>query len=90
MISPEASTPSSVMIVTLDDDLDFAIEVATTLREAGIKTEVYTEDEKFKKKLNYANKLGVPYVAIIGEDEIKMKKVALKNMKTGEQVEKKL
>lgn len=85
VIAPEASTPSKVMVLTMDSDLSFALEVATNLREAGIKTEVYTEDEKFKKKLNFANKIGVPYIAIIGEEEIKLKKVALKNMKTGEQ-----
>lgn len=85
VIAAEGSTPSKVMVVTLDSDLKFALEVAKDLREAGIKTEVYTEDEKFKKKLNYANKVGVPYVAIIGEEEIKLRKVALKNMKTGEQ-----
>ncbi len=85
IISAESSTPAKVMVLTLDNDLTFALEVATKLREAGIKTEVYTEDDKFKKKLTYANKVGVPYVAIIGEDEIKLKKVALKNMKTGEQ-----
>lgn len=85
VIEAKVSTPSKVMIATLDHDLTFALEVATKLREAGIKTEVYTEEEKFKKKLNYANKVGVPYVAIIGEDEIKVKKIALKNMVTGEQ-----
>ena len=85
VIVPEASTPSKVMVVTLDNDLKFALEVAKELREDGIKTEVYTEDDKFKKKLSYANKIGVPYVAIIGEEEIKAKKVTLKNMKTGEQ-----
>lgn len=85
IISVEKQTPSEVLVVTLDNDLKFALEVATALREKGIKTEVYTEDDKFKKKLNYANKMGVPYVAIIGEEEIKAKKVTLKNMKTGEQ-----
>ncbi len=85
IIAAESSTPAKVMVITLDNDLTFALEVATKLREAGIKTEVFTEDEKFKKKLIYANKVGVPYVAIIGENEIKLRKVALKNMKTGEQ-----
>jgi len=85
IITAEGSTPAKVMVLTLDNDLTFALDVATKLREVGIKTEVFTEDEKFKKKLIYANKVGVPYVAIIGEDEIKLRKVALKNMKTGEQ-----
>lgn len=85
MIKPEKQTPSEVLVVTLDNDLEFALEVANRLRETGIKTEVYTEEDKLKKKLNYANKIGVPYVAIIGEDEIRQRRVALKNMKTGEQ-----
>ncbi len=85
IIEPESSTPAKVMVLTLDNDLTFALEVATKLREAGIKTEVFTEDEKFKKKLIYANKVGVPYVVIIGEDEVKLRKIAFKNMKTGEQ-----
>ncbi len=85
IIKVEGSTPSEVIVITLDSDLGFALEVASELREVGIKTEVYTEDEKFKKKLVYANKVGVPYIAIIGEEEIKSKKVSLKNMKTGEQ-----
>ncbi|HEX9008212.1 MAG TPA: His/Gly/Thr/Pro-type tRNA ligase C-terminal domain-containing protein, partial [Patescibacteria group bacterium] len=52
----------------------------------GIQTEVYTEQAKFKKKLEYANRIGVPYVAIIGEDEVQQRKISLKAMKTGEQV----
>lgn len=85
VIRAESSTPAKVLVVTLDNDLGFALEVAKELRDSEIKTEVYTENDKFKKKLSYANKIGVPYVAIIGEDEIKQKKVSLKNMKTGEQ-----
>ena len=85
IIATESNTPAKVMVITLDDDLKFALEVANELRTNGIKTEVYIEDDKFKKKLSYANKVGVPFVAIIGEDEIKLKKVTLKNMKTGEQ-----
>ncbi len=85
IIQAEAATPAKVLVVTLDEDLNYAIEVATKLREAGVMTELYTEPDKFKKKLNYANKIGVPFVAIIGGDEIQARKVSLKNMKTGEQ-----
>ena len=85
IIKTEGSTPTEIMVITLDNELSYALEVATALREGGIKTEVYTEDDKFKKKLNYANKVGVSYVAIVGDEEIKLKKVALKNMKTGVQ-----
>lgn len=79
------ATPAKVMVATLDEDLDFALEVATQFRSEGVKTEVYTEPDKFKKKLNYANKIGVPFVAIIGTDEVQARKVSLKNMTTGEQ-----
>ena len=85
VIRVEVATPAKVLVVTLDEDLAYALEVAAKFREAGIPTEIYTEPDKFKKKLNYANKIGVPFVAIIGADEIQAKKVSLKNMKTGEQ-----
>lgn len=85
IIKAEVATPAKVLIATLDEDLVFGLEVATQLREAGISTEIYTEPDKFKKKLNYANKIGVPYVVIIGADETQARKISLKNMKTGEQ-----
>ena len=85
-IKIESSTPAKVLVVTLDEDLTYALEGAAKFREAGIPTEIYTEPDKFKKKLVYANKIGVPYVAIIGADEIQARKVSLKNMRSGEQV----
>jgi len=59
--------------------------VAGKLREMGVPTELYTENDKFKKKLVYVNKIGVPFIAIIGDDEVAKKKVSLKNMTTGKQ-----
>lgn len=85
MIKAETATPAKVLVIPMEADMPFALEVAGKLREMGVPTELYTEDDKFKKKLTYANKIGVPFVAIIGEDEVSKKKVALKNMKTGEQ-----
>lgn len=86
VIKVGASTPAKVLVVSMDEDLAFALETASTLRNMGIQTEVYTEQAKFKKKLEYANRIGVPYVAIIGEDEVQQRKISLKAMKTGEQV----
>ena len=63
----------------------YALDVATKLRDEGINTEVFLEDKKLKTKFKYADKLSIPYVAVIGEDEIKSNTVTLKNMKTGEQ-----
>jgi len=85
MISAKAATPAKVLVIPMEDDTPFALKVAGELRSMGVPTELYTEDDKFKKKLVYANKIGVPFVAIIGEDEVAKKKVALKNMTTGKQ-----
>ncbi len=86
VIETTRSTPAEVLVANMDEDLSFALEVASKLREADIPTEVFTETAKFKKKLEYANKVGVPFVAIIGADEIQQRKVSIKNMKSGEQV----
>ncbi len=76
---------SKVMIVSMVDDFSKSIEVATKLRQNGINTQIYTDNAKIKKQFNYANRLGIPYVIIIGEDEINNNVVSLKNMETGEQ-----
>ena len=77
---------SKVMIVSMVDDFSKSIEVATKLRENGINTQVYTDKTKIKNQFKYANKLNIPYVIIIGEDEVRDNTVSLKNMENGEQV----
>lgn len=79
------TAPCDVLIVPMTEEPTYSIGLATDLRNLGIKTQVYFEQKKFKSKMNYADKLGVPYIIIIGEDEIKAGAVTLKNMKTGEQ-----
>ena len=69
----------------MTDDLTKAVETATILRNNGISTEIYLEDKKIKAKFKYADKLQIPYVIVIGEDEINTNTVTLKNMVTGEQ-----
>ena len=61
------------------------IEIGSTIREAGISTEIYLEDKKIKAKFKYADRLQIPYVAVIGDDEIANGKIALKDMQTGVQ-----
>ena len=68
-----------------NQDFDYMLKVATAFRESGIQTDVYYGDKGMKAKMKYANKLYIPYVAIIGEDEVKNNTVSLKNMFTGEQ-----
>ena len=63
----------------------YALDVATTLRENNVNTEVFLEDKKIKAKFKYADKLCIPYVAVLGEEEAKTGKVTLKNMVSGEQ-----
>ena len=76
---------SKVLVISMTDDISKSLEVATTLRNNQINSEVYLEDKKIKAKFKYADKLQIPYVIVIGEDEITNNKVTLKNMETGEQ-----
>lgn len=75
-----------VLILPMDDNnLNYALKVANELRSNDVKTDVYYGSKALKKKLNYANKLGVEYVIVIGEDEEKNDVVTLKNMILGTQ-----
>ena len=67
------------------EDLSYAIKTANELRNAGINSEVYFDDKKLKAKFKYADRLKIPYVIVIGEDEINSGKLTIKNMETGEQ-----
>jgi len=79
--------PADALILPMTEDLSAAVELGTTLRNRGLRTQLYTEAKKFKQKMNYADKLGVPFVLFLGEDEINAGVVTLKNMKSGEQGE---
>ena len=78
--------PADVLILPMTDDMGAAIALATSLRDAGIRTQLYSEQKKFKHKIGYADKLGIPYVIFLGEDEIRDNVLAVKDMETGEQV----
>ena len=66
----------------MTEDLSPAISLATLLRENGIRTQLHCEEKKFKQKISYADKLGIPYVIFLGEDEINAGVVACKDMAT--------
>lgn len=85
LIKQEKTSISKVLVVSMDENIEKCLEVATILRENNINTEVYMENKKIKAKFKYADKLDIPYVIVIGEEEIKENKVTLKNMQTGEQ-----
>ena len=80
-----AAAPADVLLLPMTDDLSPAIALATQLRGAGIRVQLYTEQKKFKAKMSYADKTCVPYVVFVGEDEIREGVVACKDMATGEQ-----
>ena len=79
------TSPADVLVLPMTEDLSPAIALATSLREAGIRTQLYTENKKFKQKLSYADKLAIPYVIFLGEDEISQGKVTVKDLGSGEQ-----
>ena len=69
----------------MTDDPAPAIALAEALRSGGIRVQLYGEKKKFKQKLSYADKLGVPFVVLLGEDEIAENKCSVKDMRTGQQ-----
>ena len=77
---------TKVLVIPLDDNMDYGISVAKALRRKGIITEIYLEDAKIVKKLAYADKLGIPFSILIGEREALNKTVTIKNMLTGQQI----
>ena len=79
------TAPADVLILPMTNDLGPAIELATSLRQSEIRAQVYSEQKKFKQKMSYADKLGVPYTILLGEDEISQGKVSLKDMVSGGQ-----
>ena len=85
LIKTNKKSISEILILSMLPDLKPAIETANSLRKAGINTEIYFDDKKIKAKFKYADKLKIPYVIVIGEDEIKTGRLTLKNMETGEQ-----
>ena len=86
MILPMAQTPADVLVLPMDEEaLLYALKVASFLRELGFNVQTNASDGKFKNKMTYANKLQVPFVPILGENEVQSQTVTLKNMQTGEQ-----
>ncbi len=79
------SAPCDVLVLPMTEELGYAISAAAELRRSGIRTQLYGENKKFKAKMSYADRIGVPYVVFIGEDEIKEGVLSVKNMQTGEQ-----
>ena len=86
MLNPATDAgPADVLILPMTEDLSDAIALATQLRQAGVRTQLYTEQKKFKQKMTYADRTGVPYVVFLGDEEVAAGVVACKDMVSGEQ-----
>lgn len=77
---------AKAMIIPMTNDMEYCIKIATELRNNNVNTEIYYNEKSLKGKFNYANKLEIPFVIVIGEDEINTNSVTIKNMATGGQV----
>ncbi len=87
LLNPELPTaPCDALVLPMTADAAPSIAVAEVLRSTGLKVQLYGEQKKFKQKMAYADKIGVPFAILMGEDEINAGKCAVKNMRTGEQV----
>jgi len=80
------SAPADALVLPMTAEPGPAIALAQALRAEGLKVQLYGEQKKFKQKMAYANKLGVPFAVLLGEDEIAENVCSVKNMITGEQV----
>lgn len=87
LIKADKKSVAEVLIVPMVEDMKMPIKLASNLRNNGINTEIFLNDKKLKAKMKYADKLEIPYVIVVGEDEVNTGIVKIKNMKTGEQVE---
>lgn len=90
LIKTDKKSISDVLVISMVDDLSKSIEVANDLRNAGINTEIYFDNRKIKAKFKYADRLNIPYVIVIGEDEIKSGLLTIKDMQEGTQEQMKI
>ncbi len=87
LIKADKKSISNIIIIPMTENKTMPLKLAMELRNLGINTEIYLSDKKLKAKMKYADKLEIPYVIVIGDNEIECKKIKLKNMKTGEETE---
>ncbi len=87
LLNPALPTaPADALVLPMTAEAGAAIALAEALRAEGIRVQLYGEQKKFKQKMAYADKLGVPYAILLGEDEIAEGVCSVKNMTTGEQL----
>ncbi len=78
--------PADALVLPMTADSTPAVALAQSLRSAGLRVQLYGEQKKFKQKMSYCDKLGVPFAVLLGEDEIAAGKCSVKDMRSGQQV----
>jgi histidyl-tRNA synthetase len=86
MLTPIKTSTKVLVAVFSKEEMKYSVKLATQLREQNIATEIYPEPDKLKKQFGYADKKGIPYMAILGENEIKENLVTIKDLRTGKQM----
>ena len=87
LLNPQLPTaPADALVLPMTESPAAAIALAETLRSQGLRVQLYGEQKKFKQKMAYANKLGVPFAVLLGEDEIQEGVCSVKDMRTGQQL----
>ena len=86
LLNPDLpASPADALVLPMTADPGPAIALAEELRGCGLRVQLYCEQRKFRQKLNYADKLGVPFAVLLGEDEIAANVCSVKHMISGEQ-----
>ena len=87
LLNPDLpSAPCDALVLPMTAEPAPAIALAQQLRAAGLRVQLYGEQKKFKQKMAYADKIGVPFAVLLGEDEIAAGKCSVKDMKSGQQI----
>ena len=85
IINANKKSIADILIIPMTENVEKAFKLCSELRRININTEIYLNDKKLKAKLKYADKLEIPYVIIVGDDEIENNVLKIKNMRSGEE-----
>lgn len=87
IIKADKKSISDILIIPMTENMSVPLEIGTELRKLKVNTEIYLNNKKIKAKMKYADKLEIPYVVVIGDNEIETNKVKVKEMATGKETE---
>ena len=87
IIKADKKSISDILIIPMTENMSVPLELGTELRKLKVNTEIYLNNKKIKAKMRYADKLEIPYVVVIGDNEIETSKVKVKEMATGKETE---